>query len=344
LNLAHYLQFLPSSTLLMDPGRSLRSRTIAPPTRSPKKASGTETSKQKGGKSDQKQKAKIPTSPQASDAPSALRQAQEFISKSSTKSSNAHKKSKRAREEEEEEDAQMAFEAEANELAGIWMLEDQYALEIERIKDQTTASIARYEGMPALAKKSLKGAALNNKLTEIDNKIANLGDLLTKLNKLSDKRHDDIFRDALEEVSKGKRSSKKRRLESVPTESEDLDVSDGKLSPFRNLSISLFAPPSRRGDSSIYMTDGARLTLATSFTLRRLLDLHDRWNALQPLLPHSRCGDSSTYVIDGTRYNPCYTSIHRRNRRCILSTADMRVCPHIRPQGPRFSAQGTTSP
>ena len=135
---------------------------------------------------------------------------------------------------------QMVLEAVTNELAGKRMLEDDYTFEIERRKEQAIAALARYESMSALVKKSLKGAALSNKSCEIENKFSDLGEMLVALTTLSDKPYDEIFQEALEEIDERKKPSKKRHLESVPSESEDLNVSDGKLL----YSVELFRPVS----------------------------------------------------------------------------------------------------
>jgi hypothetical protein len=212
----------------MESGRNLRSRKVPSPTKSPMKAAGTESTKKRDGKGGQKPKEKATAVPKAADVVSALHQAQEYISKSATNDASASRKAKRAREEDDDDDGQTTTEAAANELAREWMSSDEYALEIERRKENTIASLARYEPMTALAKTSLKGTALNSKLLEIKTKLSNLGEALVALSALNDKRYEEIYQDALVQLDKGKKSSKRRRLQSVPTESEDLDVSDGK--------------------------------------------------------------------------------------------------------------------
>lgn len=204
--------------------------------------------RKKEGLGGQKSKGKAPAAPEVADAVNALQQARGFIAKSTSKAPDTSKKVKRVREEEDEED--MATEKAASKLAGEWASEDDYTLEIERRKEETITTLARYESMSAIAKKSLKGHPLDDKLLEIRNKLNNLGETLVAFTKLSDKRYDEIFRDALKEINKGKKPSKKRRMESVPSESEDLNVSDGKPIPLLEFLHMLFFPlhdPDKRG-------------------------------------------------------------------------------------------------
>jgi hypothetical protein len=209
----------------MESGRHLRSRTVPSPTKSPRKALEIDSTKKPVGKSGGKPKAKTPAAPKTVVASNSLRQAQDFIAKPSTRDANVSKRAKRGREEEEE-DENAALEIAAHEMTESYMREDAYALEIERRQEKIIASIARYEPMIALAKKSLSGEPLKDKLIEIKNKLANLEEELVACNALRDRRYDEIFRDTLE--SSKKRPSKRPRIESTLSESEDLDVSDSK--------------------------------------------------------------------------------------------------------------------
>jgi hypothetical protein len=220
--------FLHPNIIKMDSGRNLRSRKIPSPVKSPKKAIEIESSKKQTEKSGQKSKEKAPADPKAANVVSALQRAQEYITKSSAKDANVSKRAKRAREEEED-DEDTTLVAAAHKLAASWMMEDDYALEIERRKEEAMASLARYEPMPALAKRSLKGEALKAKLVEIKNKIDNIEGTLIALRTLIDKRYDEIFDDALKRTTEEKKPSKRARMESTLAESEDLNVSDGKL-------------------------------------------------------------------------------------------------------------------
>jgi len=210
----------------MESGRNLRSRNIPSPTKSPRKALEIDSTKKPVEKSGGKPKAKTPAAPKTVVASNSLRQAQDFIAKPSTRDANASKRAKRGREEEEEENENAALEIATHEMTESYMREDAYALEIERRQEKIIASIARYEPMIALAKKSLSGEPLKEKLTEIKNKLANLEEELVACNTLRDRRYEEIFRDTLE--SSKKRPSKRPRIESTLAESEDLDVSDSK--------------------------------------------------------------------------------------------------------------------
>jgi hypothetical protein len=196
------------------------------PVISPCKAFAIQSSKKRTRKSEKKTKAKTSSPPKAADVVNALNQAQEFIENSTSKDATSPRKAKRVREEEN--DSQTSLTAEANELAEKWMLEDDYAIEIKRRKSNTITSIACYESMSSSAKKSLNGLTLNAKLAEIKAKLNNLAKTLVALTALSDKRFEEIFNDALEQTNKGKNPTKKRRIDSDPSESEDYNVSDSK--------------------------------------------------------------------------------------------------------------------
>jgi hypothetical protein len=112
----------------------------------------------------------------------------------------------------------MVAEKAASKLAGEWVLEDDYMLKIKRQKEHTITVLAHYKYMSALAKKSLKGCFLDDKLLKIKNKLKNLRESLIALTMLGDKHYKEIFQDALEEINKGKKPSKKCRMESVHQE------------------------------------------------------------------------------------------------------------------------------
>jgi hypothetical protein len=208
----------------MSSGRKLRSGNATGPKKSPQKTSIIEPAKKRGGKGGQKGSGKTNTGSKAADAVNALHQAEEFITKSSAKETTSAKKGKREREDEDE----VEMETAAHKQAAEWMLEDEYALEIEHRKEETLSSLAHYEQMSKAAKKSLKGKTLDKKLLEIKNKINNLGEKLVSYRTLSDKRYEEIYDDAVESLNKEKKPTKKRRIESEPSDGEELDVSDGK--------------------------------------------------------------------------------------------------------------------
>jgi hypothetical protein len=108
------------------------------------------------------------------------------------------------------------------------MENDDYAVEIEERRQKSIKSLARYEDMPALARKALKGPALTKKMQEIKDKLDSVKNTMHKLDKLNERRYNELYQTALERINQARAPFKKPRLESEQAESEVLDVSDGK--------------------------------------------------------------------------------------------------------------------
>jgi predicted nuclease with TOPRIM domain len=157
-------------------------------------------------------------------------QAQEYIARTSSKEEKTSSKKKRARDDEGDADIDQtsAEIAAAEAQASKWMETDEYAMEIAHRIEELAPRFARYEPMHALTRKQLKGKALTTKLQEIKDKLDNLEEIHQGLIKLNEKQHAELFQDVLKRISDERTNSKKRRIESEPSEPEDLAISDGK--------------------------------------------------------------------------------------------------------------------
>jgi hypothetical protein len=219
-------------------GRTLRTRTIVPATRSPKKA----TSKNKkrkgtgnGGKAAAKDKhgggemARGGKGTKAGDA------AKDYLGDGSESDSGEEEEvvgAKRARNDEEELEVKETQQvAEAEKLVAEWMETDIYILEIDQRRQNVQDSLDIYKAKATLAKDLPKGPKKTAKQLELKKKIASIHKKLSSLDKLSQKRLDELFDAALKDIMATKRPQKKRRVIKAVSEDDGLDISDGEL-PF----------------------------------------------------------------------------------------------------------------
>jgi hypothetical protein len=214
----------------MSEGRTLRSKGIALAPKPTLKAPSFAAPKKKSKKDTKKPAPAISPPPKADIVADALNQAQKYIARTSSKEENTSSKKKRGRDDEEdaEIDESTSDIAAADVQASKWMETDEYALELAERTQEIATRFAKYEPMHALARKQLKGKALTAKLQEIKDKLDNLEEIHQGLIKLNEKRRAVLFQAALKSITDARINAKKRRIESEPSEHEDLAVSDGK--------------------------------------------------------------------------------------------------------------------
>jgi hypothetical protein len=209
-------------------GRSLRSRVIVPPERSPKK--GPEGSRKKAAEKTapkEKKKGKNDGGKGSKEAglATALEKAKKILEDGSEEEFVEVVGKKRARNEKKQEAEQVA---QAQELAEGWMEADKYAKEIVERKQEAQESLLSYKAKANLAKKLPKNAKTTAKQLQIDKKIESIKDMLTSLEKVTKKRYNELFTAALEETMTSTHAGKKRRVQSEASESDGLEVSEGK--------------------------------------------------------------------------------------------------------------------
>jgi hypothetical protein len=214
-----------------NPGRSLRSRLVVEPKRSPEKAPKI-TKKKKtardsaktggGGRNGGAKSSKIAKLTEA------MQQAKEYLAEESEEEFVEKAKGKRTRKKDGEGELLTTAEVtEANRMALEAMKTDKYALESDERRIKVAEDIARYESKANLAKERLKGPQLEAKLKEIGKKLESLYQLQTIIKDYALSRQDELLTGALEAIMAEKHANKKRRASTDDSEAEELEVSEG---------------------------------------------------------------------------------------------------------------------
>jgi hypothetical protein len=230
-------------------GRTLRTRTIVPATRSPKKSSATNKKRKgtgNGGKAAGKGKHGSGEMARGGKGIVAMETAKDYLGDESEDDSEVEEEvvgAKRARKDGEGLEVKEAQQvAEAKQLVENWMETDIYILEIDKRRQNVQDSLSTYQTKAALVKDLPKSAKKTAKQFELKEKIVSIQGKLSSLDKLTQKRLDELFDAAHKKVMDARRPAKKRRMMKEVSEEDGLDVSDGKLPLPYLLGLHCFPP------------------------------------------------------------------------------------------------------